>query len=231
MHYHRQWRWKSPVSWFTLTSLHAKDNAGEPLCLNFRSGSAFVDISSTDNKGWALWRMLPYRPESYEGDTDMESYYQLTRKSFYLVNQKSDSAVAFIDGLPEFVKKPGNPFKMKVFHNISPTQGIMRQDLHNTYSNETSEINAHENSTNVDEGMSSMLVIDLPFVNITIDKVTFTIHNEVPDANEKYPLLRGTLDNFQFILQIVSPKLRLISTMTAGIYYLDASRNLWLVLL
>lgn len=157
----------------------------------------------------------------------MESFYQLTRKSFYLVNQKSDCAVAFIDGLPEFVKKPGNPFKMKVFDKMSPTQGIVRQDVHNTYSNETYETNEQENITNVDIGMNSMAATEIPFVNITIDKVSFTILYEVPDANEKFPLLRGTLDNFQFILQIASPKLRLIGTMTAGIYYLDASRNLW----
>ncbi|XXG49284.1 hypothetical protein AAC387_Pa02g3508 [Persea americana] len=229
--YCRQWRWKSPVSWFTLTSLHAKNDAGEPLRLNFRPGSAFVDISSTDDKGWSLWRMFPYRPESYEGDNDMESYYQLTGKSFYLVNQKSDCAVAFIDGLPEFVKKPGNPFKMKVFDKMSPTQGIVRQDVRNTYTNETYETNEQENITNVDNGMNSMPATEIPFVNVTIDKVTFTILYEIPDANEKFPLLRGTLDNFQFILQIASPKLRLISTMTAGIYYLDASRNLWRELL
>ncbi|XP_058069198.1 uncharacterized protein LOC131218589 isoform X3 [Magnolia sinica] len=220
--YHNQWRWNSSVSWFSLISLHAKNDAGEPLRLNFRPGSGFVDISSTDDRGWALWRTLSYKPESYEGDNDLESYNQLARKAFYLVNQKSDCGVAFVDGLPEFVKKPGHPFKVKLFSGSSPMQEVRRLDVPHTDTDETCGTNAGDDLSNVDNKFNNF-----PNVNITIDKVSLTILHEVSELNDKFPLLRGCMDNFQFSLQLLSSKTRLTTTFTAAIYYLDARRDLW----
>uniref|UniRef100_F6I7D8 Vacuolar protein sorting-associated protein 13 VPS13 adaptor binding domain-containing protein n=1 Tax=Vitis vinifera TaxID=29760 RepID=F6I7D8_VITVI len=125
--YHKHRRWNLPVSWFSLISLHAKSDSGEPLRLNCRPGSGFVDISSTNDSEWALWRTVSYKPESYEGDADWEPYSQLTKNTFYLINKKNDCAVAFVDGIPEFVRKPGNPFKLKVFHDSSLACDVARE--------------------------------------------------------------------------------------------------------
>ncbi|XP_040966554.1 uncharacterized protein [Gossypium hirsutum] len=56
--YHKQRKWKSSVLWFSLISLHAKDNSGEPLRLNSKPGSGFVELSSTSDNAWSLWRVL-----------------------------------------------------------------------------------------------------------------------------------------------------------------------------
>ncbi|OVA18601.1 Vacuolar protein sorting-associated protein 13 domain [Macleaya cordata] len=214
-------RWGLPVSGFTLISLHAKSSSGEPLRLNYRPGSGFVDISSIDDDGSALWSTLSYKPESYEGDSDLESYVQSSKNTFYLVNKKCNCAVAFIDGVPEFVEKPGNPFKLKVFHYFSLARDAssLGTPLGRPY-----EIDQQQNRDVGEEETSSQAH---PYLNITIDKVSLTIVHEVPDANDKFPLLQGCINNIQFIVQVLSSKVRLISTFTVVICHFDAQSNLW----
>ncbi|KAJ1381023.1 Vacuolar protein sorting-associated protein 13, SHR-binding domain [Sesbania bispinosa] len=112
-----QKRWNSTVLWFSLISLFAKNDMGVPLRLNFRPGSCFVDISFTNDGGCALWRVC-HQGESYEGVTDWEACNQSVKRNFYLVNKKNNSAIAFVDGALEFVRKPGNPIKFKVFKDL-----------------------------------------------------------------------------------------------------------------
>lgn len=193
--------WKSSVLWFSLISLHAKNNVDEPLRLNYHSGSGFVEISSANDSGRSLWRMLPCEPESYNSDIDWEPYNKLVKDTFYLVNKKSDSAVAFVDGVPLFVRKPGHPFKFKVCNQFPWT---------------------HE-----DAGRISGQCRSPPCLQIKIDHVSVTIVHELLDTRDRFPLLRGCIRNTELNLQILYYKTRVMSTSIALLDYFDAQRKLW----
>ncbi|XP_010255035.1 PREDICTED: uncharacterized protein LOC104595825 isoform X2 [Nelumbo nucifera] len=220
--YHKQSMWRLPVAWFSLTSLYAKSDSGEPLRLNYRPGSGFVDISSTKDSGWALWRLLAYKPESYDSANDLEPYNNYTKNIFYLVN-KCDSAVAFVDGVPEFVRKPGNPFKVKVFNDFLPVNNVFRLDKHSTEIHETDT----QQGSLVDREQTSEQAINLPHINVTFNKIILTIVHELPDANDNFPLLQACVDNIQLVIQVLPSKARLICTCTAIIYHFDSQRNSW----
>lgn len=212
-----------PVSWFSLISLHAKSDSGEPLRLNCRPGSAFVDISSTNESDWALWRTVSYKTENFEGDTDWGSGSQLTKNTFYLTNKKNDCAVAFVDGIPEFVRKPGNPFKLKVFQDPSLARHVAVLD---NYSIETSGTNLQHKPC-VDKERTFLQTEDVPCIDVTIDEVSLTIVHELSDSDHKFPLLRGCISNIQLIVQILSSKTRVMNTLRAVLYYFDSQRHLW----
>ncbi|XP_059638646.1 uncharacterized protein LOC132280907 isoform X2 [Cornus florida] len=216
--YQTQRRWKSSVLWFSLISLHAKNDLGEPLRLNYRPGSDFVDISSTNDNGWALWRTLSSKPESYEGDIELESHNLVAKNTFYLVNKKNDSAVAFVDGVPEFVSKPGNLFKWKVFCDLSPACDAVLLD---SYSLKESTISLQQNSHVNKERRN------LPYIVITIEKVTLTIVHELSDTMEKFPLLQGSISADEFIVQILFAKARMMCTLKIMLTYFDSRHNLW----
>ncbi|KAI3856641.1 hypothetical protein MKX03_019638 [Papaver bracteatum] len=215
--------WGLPVSWFTLISLHAKSSSGEALRMNFRRRSSFVDISSTIDDAGSLWKALPYQPDSYEGDTDLESHRPASKNTFYLVNKKCDYGVAFIDGLPEFVGKPGNPFKLKVLQDFS-----LEHDASSliTPLRRPSDAGQGQNS-DISEEESSSQSKDHPYLSIKVDKLSVNIVHSVPDAKDKFPLLQACINNIQFIIQVLSSKVRVISTFTAAILHLDAQTNLW----
>ncbi|KAI3986024.1 hypothetical protein MKX01_039106 [Papaver californicum] len=215
--------WGLPVSWFTLISLHAKSSSGEALRMSFRRRSSFVDISSTVDDDGSLWKALPYQPDSYEGDTDLESYRPASKNTFYLVNKKCDYGVAFIDGLPEFVGKPGNPFKLKVLQDFS-----LGHDASSliTPLRRPSDAERGQNS-DIGEEESSSQSKDHPYLSIKIDKLSVNIVHSVPDAKDKFPLLQGCINNIQFIIQVLSAKVRVVSTFTAAILHFDAQTNLW----
>lgn len=211
--------------WFSLISLHAKNDLGEPLRLNYRPGSGFVDISSTDDGGWASWRIVSREPESYDSDIDWEPYNKLVKKNFYLVNKKNDCAVAFVDGIPEFVRKPGNPFKFKVFDNLFIARDVGNTDSHPLEDSRTSE----QDNTSLVEGRTSVQSGKLPCIDILFDKISLTIVHEISDTSDVFPLLRVSVDNTQLIIQVLSTKTRVISSSVAVIYYFDSQRNLWQV--
>ncbi|KAL5557187.1 hypothetical protein UlMin_039423 [Ulmus minor] len=222
--YHKKWRWSSSILWFSLTSLHTQNTSGESLQLNYRPGSGFVDISSTDDGTRALWRILSCEPKNYEGDTNWEPYNQLIKRTFYIMNKKSDCAVAFIGGIPEFVRKPGNPFKFKVFHEISVPRDAGKFDNYNLEdSRTTSQDNVRLNETNAGGKISC--------IEITFDEISLTVVHEHSDTNDMFPLLRGSINNTQFIVQILSNKARVISISRAAIYHFDSQRNSWRELL
>ncbi|XP_068653783.1 uncharacterized protein [Aristolochia californica] len=222
--YQNQRKWRSQALWFSLISLYAKNDKGDPLRLNFSPSSSFVDISSTDDKRCACWLASSFKPTGYMGDENAVFDYQSSKRAFSLVNQKSNYAVAFLDGVPEFVKKPGNPFKMKVFGELPWSQEVVRMYVPK---GETGEISETDPSGNNTDKEVSMLSKYFPHVVITFDKVTFTVHDEVSVNDEEFPLLQGCINNFYSILQLSSSKVRSISTLTAALYYFDARRDFW----
>lgn len=187
--------------------------------MNYRPGSDVVDISSTNDSGRVLWRALSCKPESYDGDIEWEHYNQLVRGTFYLVNKKNDCAVAFVNGVPEFVRKPGNPFK---FTDLSIARDVVKLDSCPTEASETSlQCNAH-----MGEDSTSLLGKILPCIDITIKEISLTIV-QLLDTKDIFPLLRCCISNFQIILHVLSTKTRVISTSSTAIYYFDAQINKW----
>ncbi|XP_022751328.1 uncharacterized protein LOC111300016 isoform X3 [Durio zibethinus] len=221
--YHKQRKWNSSILWFSLISMHAKSNSGEPLRLNSYPGSGFVELSSTTDNAWALWRVLSYEPESYEGDIDWEPYNQVLRNNWHLVNKKNDCAVAFSDRVPVFVRRPGNPFKFKVLSDMSVSQDVVTYSMYPIESSGTKMgHSAHEDG----EG-SYWQSGNLSCIGITIDKVALTIVHELSDTNDRFPLLHACIDDTQLTLQILSTKARVISTSKALLQYFDAQTNFW----
>ncbi|KAG9440811.1 hypothetical protein H6P81_020976 [Aristolochia fimbriata] len=222
--YHNQRRWRSRALWFSLVSLYAKNDKGEPLRLNFSPGSAFVDISSTDDKAWACWLASSFRPTGYMGDENAVFDYRSSTRLFSLVNQKSNYAVAFVDGVPEFVRKPGNPFKMKVFDEF-PLSEVVRKYVPKNGTGETFKTDLSANRS--EKAEVSMFSRNFPYMVITFDKVTLTVYDEVSVNDEAFPLLQGCISNFESKLQVSSSKVTYISTFTAALYYFDARRGFW----
>ncbi|XP_052203810.1 uncharacterized protein LOC127809144 isoform X3 [Diospyros lotus] len=221
--YQKRKRWKSSVLWFSLISLYAKSDSGEALRLNYAPGSGFVDISAIDEGGHSLWRILPCKSYSYDDDKEMEFYNFSARNTFYLVNKKVDCGVAFVDGVPEFVSRVGNPFKWKVFHDfpLAP-DGLSLA----SYSEEVSRSSMRQES-DVNEERESGKAGNLPQINVKIDKVILTIVHEFQDTKEMFPLLQSSISTVEFIVQILWSKLRVISTFCFVLYYFDAQCNLW----
>lgn len=214
-----QRRWKSTVLWFSLISLFAKNDMGVPLRLNFRPGSCFVDISCTNDGGCALWRVCSHQAESYEGVTDWEAFNQSVKGTFYLVNKKNNSAIAFVDGAPEFVRKPGNPIKFKVFNDLSVAYDVPEKDSYPRIALQTC---LHTNAEN-----TSWQGGKLPCIDIKIEKISLNIVHELSDPEDVFPLICLSITNTQLTIQSLATKSRVISTSSAEIHYFDAQRNLW----
>ncbi|XP_039116930.1 uncharacterized protein LOC120252825 isoform X3 [Dioscorea cayenensis subsp. rotundata] len=219
-------RWGSRASSFSLLSLYAKNDEGEPLRLNFCPGSDFVEISSSDDKSWAQWQFYPYMSDNYEDDNVVKSYGISVKNALYLVNKKNNSAVAFVDGRPEFVKKPGNPLKAKVIKRTSQTIDIEKQDVSNKFSSRTSETNVQGGSFS-GSGEESVLENNPPHINITIDSISLTILHEVSDKNHKMPLLQSCINDMNVIGQVLPSKFRIISLLNFATQYFDAQKDLW----
>lgn len=207
-----QRRWNSTILWFSLISLYAKSDMGVPLRLNCRSGSCFVDISCTNDGGCALWRVDPQQDENYEQVADWEASSQSVKRNFYLVNKKNNSAIAFIDGAPEFVRKPGNPIKFKVFDDLS-----VSDDVPGTASYPSMAL-----KTSCQGGK-------LPCIDIKIEKFSMSIFHELSDTEDLFPLICLFINNTQLVIQSLATKSRVMSTSRAAVHYFDAQRNLWLV--
>ncbi|MQL80622.1 hypothetical protein Taro_013089 [Colocasia esculenta] len=222
-----KWHKQKPTL-FSLSSLDAKDDTGEPLRLNFRPGSGFVEISSNDERGHALWKILPCKADNYGDDDDMEFYSYCTsgKKSFHLVNHKNNSGVAFVDGTPEFVQKPGSPFKLKVFHNLTQAYDAGMHDAPYCSPASSVESNVQGDVPRAEEN-SSLEGGNLVHMDIMIDRIVFTICHEVSDADDKFPLLRGCIGDVHIIGQILPSKFRFMCTHFIAIDYFNVRRNIW----
>lgn len=208
--------------WFSLISLHAKNDSGESLRLTYHPGSGFVDISSTVDTGGALWKTISCEPESYEGDIDREPYNQSVKKTFYLVNKKNDCAVAFVDGVPEFVRKPGNPFKLKVF-DIPVARDVVKIKSCPLAGSKTH----FQDNESVGKRKTSGLGELLPCIAISLNQISLTIVHELSDTEDMFPLLRGCINDTQLIVQVLSTKTRVINSLKAVLYYFDSQKNSW----
>ncbi|WOH10040.1 hypothetical protein DCAR_0729501 [Daucus carota subsp. sativus] len=217
--YHYQRKWGSQVLWISLTSLYAESDSGEPLRLNCRAGSSFVDISSSSDSAWALWKVNPFDAVNYYGDTEVDSYCPLATNMFHLINRKNDCGIAFVDDSFECVSKPGNPFKLKVFQDHALARDIYMLDTH--------PVEALE--TGIKEGSES--TGNQTCICIEIDKCIVTIVHEISTTKEKIPLLQLSIVCQELLMQILQIKARIMSRLNVVFYYFDGQRNLWSELL
>ncbi|KAL0450266.1 UNVERIFIED_CONTAM: hypothetical protein Slati_1583000 [Sesamum latifolium] len=237
--YQKPRRWKPQVQYFSLISLHAKDKYGESLRLNCNPRSRFVDISCSSDSGSALWRMLPVKRDAYEDAIELQSSVSLNTRAFHLVNKKNDCALAFIDGSLEFVSKPGNLFKWKVFDDPGPVGGNLLPNSYIVEGPSNPSTSSRDPSASLSTGANSLSDSNvngtrqlrtngnLLGITITVDKVTLTIVHELSDTEEKFPLLQGSLLPNQTIIQISNSKVRVMNTFEVVLSYFDAHKNSW----
>lgn len=207
--------------WFSLISLYAKNAAGKQLRLNCCPGSGVVNISGIDDRDTTLWRIFPWSPGGQQDDTDWEPYNQFAKRTFYLVNKNNDCGIAFVDGVPEFVRKPGNPIKLKIIHDFSTVHGVANMSHYLTGTPEASR----EQNSPIDERMSGTDGM-FPPIDISL-YISLTIVHEISDTNDILPLVRCCLSNMKLTLQISSNKTRVLCTSNAELHYFDPQRNLW----
>lgn len=224
MKHHKRWRSDTPC--ISLLSLCAKIDEGKELALSFSQGSDLVEISSFVDKPCSLWSMFPLRFDSFEDDSDDgKSCKVISRSSYHLVNKKSNYGIAFVDGLLEFVKKPGNPFKVKVLDE-SLFSDVGRLILPNMNLDNNTYLDVEDGlpfavRDRLETGASSQ------HITISIDKIAFTITHEVFDTGNVFPLVQNCISDIRVVTQIFRSKLRLLSSFKVSGQYFDARRNLW----
>ncbi|XP_056697041.1 uncharacterized protein [Spinacia oleracea] len=216
--WHKRGYWKFSASWFSLMSLYAKSDSGVPLRLNYSGSSGFVDISSNDDTAGSLWKIASCKHENYEDDVDLEPLNHTWQNTFYLINKKSDCGAAFVHGAMEFVKKPGNPFKFKTFHGLSVVPDLRMTET------QLPEAQGLLLSDGQDISEEAGMV---PCISLAIEKVSLIIVHELSDPRDKLPLLQGSMDGNELIIQILPQKTRVMSTLTTMLYYFDSHSVKW----
>ncbi|ONM01743.1 hypothetical protein ZEAMMB73_Zm00001d030935 [Zea mays] len=222
--HHKSWR--SNTQCISLLSLCAKNNEGKELALSFSQGSDFVEISSDVDKLCSIWSTVSLRVDSSEDDSDDGKPYKvIPRSSYHLVNKKNNYGIAFVDGLLEFVKKPGNPFKVQVFDESIFSDASRLTVNHMKWDNYT-YLDVDDDvpfsvRDRLASGASSQHVI------INVDKIVFTITHEVSDTDIFFPLVQTCISDIRVVTQIFPSKIRILSSFKVSAQYFIARRNLW----
>ena len=218
-------RWRSDTPYISLLSLRAKIDEGKELALSFSRGSDLVEISSFVDKPCSLWRTFPLGFDSFEDENDdVKSCKVISSTSYHLVNQKNNYGIGFVDGLLEFVKKPGNPFKLKVLDE-SLFSDVARFIVPNTNLDGNSYLDVEDElPPALETGASSQ------HITISIDKIVFTITHEVFDTGDVFPLLQNCISDIRVVTQIYPSKTRILSSFKVAAQYYDARKDMWYVM-
>ncbi|CAN6343588.1 unnamed protein product [Urochloa humidicola] len=218
-------RWRSNTQCISLLSLCAKNDQGKELALSFSHGSDFVEISSYVDKPCSIWSTLPFRIDNFDDDgDDGKSYKVVPRSSYHLVNKKNNYGIAFVDGLLEFVNKPGNPFKVQVFDEsiFSDVARLIVPNMNldnNTYLGVEDDLPFSVRDRLASDASSQHVII-------SVDKIVFTITHEVFDT-DVFPLVQTCISDIRVVTQIFQSKIRILSSFKVSGQYFDARRNLW----
>ncbi|CAH9102206.1 unnamed protein product [Cuscuta epithymum] len=220
--YHDSRRWRPQIPYFSLISLYATDESGEPLRLSCHLRSDYVDISSSNRGACTLWYAIPCESKAFEGAADCEMF-PSTKHMFQLVNKKNGRAAAFVDGVLELVSKPGNPFKWKVLPNhLPPVNNNLPSSQLGEVSQTGSQCDLHlEDIANPGKSENSY------GITITVDNISWTIVHELSHTKEKFPLLHGSVSSTETVVQISNIKFRVISRLQAILHFFDAKKNIW----
>ncbi|XP_059063303.1 uncharacterized protein LOC131071412 isoform X3 [Cryptomeria japonica] len=204
--------------WFSLLSVHARNHDGEPYCVHYHPGSSLIDVSSTKNNAWELWCSIPFKHKEEDAEEELDFRGHSYDKTLYFVNKKSNGGFAFVNGLPMLVKKPGNPLKLKTFQHADFQTGETERD---------GSINGQPSY----ELAAKASVLRLEKVNVIVEKLDVTILYETSGMSHFFPLFRACMDSAQYVLQVSSSKLRIISTLRFTLQTYEAQRNMWVELL
>ncbi|KAL6622548.1 hypothetical protein ACP70R_032427 [Stipagrostis hirtigluma subsp. patula] len=218
-------RWGSNTRCISLLSLCAKNDEGKELALGFSQGSDLVEISSYVGKPCSIWSTLPFMFDNFEDDSDDGRYYKVTpRSSYHLINKKNSCGIAFVDGLLEFVEKPGNPFKVQVFDesvfsDVARLVPTTNWDI-NTYLDVEDDV-PFDGRDRLASSASSQHVV------INVDKIVLTITHEVFDTDNVFPLLQTCISDIRVVAQIFPSKFRILNSFKVSGLYFNARKNLW----
>jgi hypothetical protein len=221
--------WRSDTPYISLLSLHAKVDEGKELALSFSQGSDLVEVSSFVDKPCSLWNTSPLGFDSFEDDDDdVKSCKVISSSSYHLVNKKNNYGIAFVDGLLEFVKKPGNPFKVKVLDE-SLFSDVARLLVPNTNLDGNSYLDLEDELPSalmdrLEAGASSQ------HITMSIDKISFTITHEVFDTGDVFPLVQNCISDIRVVTQIYPSKTRILSSFKVSGQYYDARKDMWYVM-
>lgn len=183
--------------------------------------------------------MLPFKPDAYEDAIGLESSTFVSKRTFHLLNKKNDCAVAFIDGMLEFVSKPGNLFKWKVFNDPGPVCNNLLPNRLTAEELSSGTIVSSEQQGSTDAGpdlQSDLNATDmgalrtnanLMGITFNMEKATLTIVHELSETEEKFPLLQGCIMPNQTIVQISDVKVRIMNRCEVILYYFDGQKNSW----
>ncbi|XP_059063306.1 uncharacterized protein LOC131071412 isoform X6 [Cryptomeria japonica] len=199
--------------WFSLLSVHARNHDGEPYCVHYHPGSSLIDVSSTKNNAWELWCSIPFKHKEEDAEEELDFRGHSYDKTLYFVNKKSNGGFAFVNGLPMLVKKPGNPLKLKTFQHADFQTGETERD---------GSINGQPSY----ELAAKASVLRLEKVNVIVEKLDVTILYETSGMSHFFPLFRACMDSAQYVLQVSSSKLRIISTLRFTLQTYEAQRNM-----
>ncbi|XP_047048194.1 uncharacterized protein LOC124653172 isoform X1 [Lolium rigidum] len=218
--------WRSDTPYISLLSLHAKVDEGKELALSFSQGSDLVEVSSFVDKPCSLWNTSPLGFDSFEDDDDdVKSCKVISSSCYHLVNKKNNYGIAFVDGLLEFVKKPGNPFKVKVLDE-SLFSDVARLIVPNTNLDGNSYLDLEDELPSalmdrLEAGASSQ------HITMSIDKISFTITHEVFDTGDVFPLVQNCISDIRVVTQIYPSKTRILSSFKVSGQYYDARKDMW----
>lgn len=219
-----QGSWGKFQSWFSLLSLTAKNEDGEPYRVHCHPGSSLVDISSTNDKSCELWHAIPFKYKAEDDIEEHDIYGHLCKKWLHFINKKSGSSLAFVNARLQLVKKPGNPLKLKIF---SPAT------LRNTLPFDTlpTNVSDRDGSLKLDPLEEETLITTVPRVKVIVNMFVITILYEASGAIHFFPLLRVYLDSAESVVQVSSHKFRIISTFKIGLESYEAQTDNWMEML
>lgn len=221
--YQDQKSWGKSQSWFSLLSLNAKNDDGEPYRVHCHPGSTIVDISSTNDKSCELWNIIPFKYKA-EDNIEEEIYGHLSKKWLHFMNKKSGSSLAFVNARLQLVKKPGNPLKIKIFSPASWTKTLPIDTLRRNASN-------GDGSLNLDPMEEETFITTVPQVKVIVNMFVITILYEASGAIHFLPLLRVCMDSGESVAQVSSYKFRTISTFKIRLESYEAQTDKWMEML
>jgi len=215
----------SKTVWFSLLSLHARNSEGEPFRVHYRPGSGLADIATINDKSWELWQCVP--SESVVADEGTEELdIRRSRSVFHLVNQKSKSGLALLDGAPVLVKQPGHPFKVKIL--AQPYKA--KENISSSSSSPDGSVvvgGGEELQHAQDVEGEAIVAATVPLVKCDIQNVALTLLYETAGGLHLLPLLRLHMYDMGAVLQVGSFKTRAMSGCNISLDYFEAQSNCW----